>query len=60
MSDMPHMRPAKITRYSIPGELDQLPEGSFCEVIFENGEHILYVQKNPNSDHPLWEEVTGE
>lgn len=43
----------KITRFSPPGDLDQLPYGTICEVI-ESGIHTLYIQKSPDEEHPKW------
>ena len=60
MSMMPHQHPSKITRFSPPNSFDQMPEGSFCEVIFESGERVLYIQKSPDTDNPQWVQVGEE
>jgi len=47
----------RIVRHSPPGEFDQLPKGTLCEVILKDGKTALYEQQSENTNHPFWKEI---
>jgi hypothetical protein len=47
----------RIIRHAPPGEFDQLPQGTLCEVILISGKTVLYGQISENSSKPIWKEI---
>jgi hypothetical protein len=46
-----------IVRHSPPGEFDQLPQSTICEVILISGKTALYEQASEDSSKPVWKEI---
>jgi hypothetical protein len=44
-----------ITRYAAPSEFDQWPVGTQCRVYIKDNEYEVYIQRNKDEDHPIWE-----
>lgn len=47
----------RIIRHSPPGEFDQLPQGTLCEVTAISGKTDLYEQTSEDTSKPVWKEL---
>ena len=52
--------PERILRHGIPGELDQLPKGTLCEVHMPSAKIEMYEQRSEDTSNPKWVLITWQ
>jgi len=44
-----------LIRYSSPNDFDMWPIGTQCHVFIKDNEYEVYIQRNKDEEHPVWE-----